>query len=128
LWQFASGLGIARALDAPLLFDGHRVPEPVRYLPELLGANYREATAGELRRVGIASVRSGTAPTVARFALRRTHELGRRLRGKGPGQLDLPDSTASFRPELFALDPPVYVTGYFQDQAFFTRVADEVAG
>lgn len=127
LWEFAAGLGIARALDAELLFDCHRVPEHVRFLPQLLGENYREATAAELRGVGVASVRAGTAPTVARFALRRTHELGRRLRGKSRGVLDLLDHTDVFRPEFFALDPPVYLTGYFQDLAFFAGVTDEVA-
>jgi hypothetical protein len=127
LWEFASGLGIARALDAELLFDGHRVPEPVRYLPELLGANYREATAAELRRVGVASIREGTAPTVARFALRRSHELVRRVQRKGQGQYVTHDATAGFRPELFALDLPVYLSGYFQDEAFFAAIDDEVA-
>jgi hypothetical protein len=127
LWEFASGLGMARATGAVLLFDGHRVPEPVHLLPELLGVHYREATPAELRRVGVASTRQGTGPTVARFALRTAHELARRARHKGPGQYVTHDTTAGFRPELFALDLPVYLSGYFQDEAFFAAVADEVA-
>jgi hypothetical protein len=127
LWEFASGLGMARAIGAELLFDAHRVPAQVQFLPELLGSHYREATAAELRRVGVASTRDGTAPTVARFALRHTHALARRVRGKGPGQLVRRELTGLYRPELFALDPPVYVSGFFQDETFFRDLGDEVA-
>ena len=126
LWQYAAGLAMARAIDAELLFDGHRVPEDAHLLPELLGPNYREVTPAQLRRVGVATFGDGTAPTVARFALRHGHELGRRLRGKGPGQVVRGDLTDRYRPELFALEPPVYLTGYFQDLAFLAGIEDEL--
>jgi hypothetical protein len=126
LWQHAAGLAMARAMDAELLFDGHRVPHGAHLLPELLGPNYREVTAAELRRVGVASFGDGTAPTVARFALRHAHEAGRRLRRKGPGQVVRGDLTDRYRPELFALDAPAYVTGKFQDEAFLDGVARDV--
>lgn len=126
LWQYAAGLAMARAADAELRFDGHRVAPAAHLLPELLGPRYREATPAELRRVGVASFREGTAPTVTRFALRRGHELSRRLRGKGAGQVVRGDLTDRYRPELLALDPPVYVSGHFQDEAFLAVIEDEL--
>jgi hypothetical protein len=127
LWQYAAGLALGRAMDAELLFDGHRVPEAAHLLPRLLGADYREATTAELRGVGVASFRDGTGPTVTRFALRQTHELARRLRGKSSGQVVRGDLTDRYRAELFELDPPVYVSGFFQDQAFLAGIEDDVA-
>ena len=128
LWQFASGLGIARALDARLCFDCHRVPEPVRLLPELIGANYEEVTPAELRRVGVASFRPGPRAALERFALRQAHDYARRALGKSPAQVILYDGGDDFRAELFEHDLPAYVAGYFQDERFFATVADEVAG
>ena len=71
LWQFASGLGIARTLGADLVFDSHRVFEPLRLLPELLGERYEEATTAQLRGVGVAKPDPGVVPTVTRSLFRR---------------------------------------------------------
>lgn len=127
LWQFASGLGMARALDARLCFDCHRVPEPVRLLPELIGRNYEEVTPAELRRVGVASFHPGPRASLARFALRQAHDYGRRALHKRPAQMILYDGGDDFREELFELDLPAYIAGYFQDERFFAAVADELA-
>lgn len=44
LYEFASGLGIARAVGADLCFDQTRVPDDDLVLPELIGDRFRVAT------------------------------------------------------------------------------------
>ena len=127
LWQFASGLGIARAVGVRLCFDRRRVPEPVRLLPDLIGATYREATPAELRRVGVGSYRPGVPAALGRVVLRQALELERRALHKRPAQKIMYDGEDRFREEHFELDLPVYLAGYFQDERFFAGVADEVA-
>src|SRR5205807_423226 len=104
LWQFASGLGMARALDARLCFDCRRVPDPVRLLPELIGEKYEEATLAELRRVGVASSRPGPTAGLARFVLRQANDYGRRALHRSPAQMILYDGGDAFREDLFELD------------------------
>lgn len=127
LFQYASGLGMARAIGAELLFDEHHLQDPVSLLPELLGRGYREASRAHLWGVGIASFSPRTGPTAARALLRRANTLGRATRGKPPAQMILYDGKDGFRPELMALRSPVYLGGWFQDERFFAAVADEVA-
>jgi hypothetical protein len=127
LWQFASGLGMARALDARLCFDRRRVEDPDLLLPDLIGANYQEATRAELRRVGVTAFRPGPRASLERYVLRRAHRYRRRVFHKSPAQIFLYDGDDAFREELLDLDPPAYVAGYFQDERFMAAVVDEVA-
>ena len=105
LWQFASGLGFARALDARLVFDRHRVPDHDLVLPRLLHARYQEATAAQLRRVGIATYR-GPAAGLARSVRRRSTDYSRRVLHRRPAQMILYDGADQYRPDLFELDLP----------------------
>jgi hypothetical protein len=127
LWQSASGLGIARTLGADLVFDSRRVREPLRLLPDLLGDHYEEATPAQLRQVGVLTSRPGIAPAAAQAAFRRSHDLGRRVRGKGPALRLMYNDEDRYRDDLFSLDLPAYVGGFFEDERFFSTVADEVA-
>jgi hypothetical protein len=126
LWQFASGLGIAKALGARLCFDGHLVPEPVRLLPVLIPGSYEEATPAELRHVGVASFRPGPRAGLERWMLRSAHEYRRRLVHKSPAQTIF-HGNDMYREELFKLDLPAYIAGNFQDERYFDAVTDEVA-
>jgi hypothetical protein len=127
LWQFASGLGIARALGVRLCLDPHRVPEHDLLLPDLIGERYEPVTHAELRRVGIATYRAGPAASLARVVIRRVVDGRRRAGGRSPVRMILYEGDDGFGDELFALDPPAYVAGYFHDERFFASVADDVA-
>ncbi len=126
LWQYASGLGMARELDAELRFDARRVPEPIRLLPQLLGDRYREASPGELRRVGVGSSAPGVKAAVGRHLLVRADPVRRRAIRKRPARQIRygDDAYGDWRLEL---DLPAYLAGHFQDERFFATAADDVA-
>ena len=127
LWQFASGLGIATALDARLCFDSRAMPAQLRLLQELIPSTYEEATPDELRRVGVGPLRVGSRASVERWALRQGSNLERRLRHRKPARISLYDPADTFDDERFELDLPAYIGGYFGDERIFEAVADQVA-
>src|SRR3954447_26979969 len=99
LWQFASGLGIARALGARLCFDSRPVQAHLRLLQELIPGTYEEATPAELRRVGVGPRGRGRRALVKRCALSHASDLERRVRHQRPARLTLYDGDDAFRNE-----------------------------
>lgn len=125
LWLFASGLGIARANRAELLFDPtHIGPHPV-LLRDLIGDAYREATPQQL-------LRCGRLPWSNRWRLifdpllKDVVNGTRRARGRTAAAHYIPPPEPRFVPEWMALDLPAHIAHYLQAPYYFADVADDV--
>jgi hypothetical protein len=127
LFQFASGYGIARHLDARLVFVSSPVPPRDLLLPRLLGRRYHEADARELLGVGKRAAAGPFGRELASALYHGSRAL-RRARGRTAPSVTYWANTGRFRPELFALDLPVYVQGHLQTERYFDEYADDVAG
>jgi hypothetical protein len=129
LFQFASGYGIARRVGAELFFDGGMLGETERWLPELLGSYYREAT--RLRRLRLGAVHDSDLlrNQVAHFVLSHVVDAGRRVRRRTAATM--PRSSPSedagrYDEALLSIDLPTYLYGWFQTERYFCDVADEI--
>ena len=122
LWQFASGLGIARRLDAELVFDRSAVTDADLHLPAIIGSHYREATTEQLRHVDVIPVRRRAGALLRREARRAM----RRRRGQTPARVFLPHNHGEFHPAAFNLDLPARITGLMQNEQYFDHVTVEV--
>jgi hypothetical protein len=127
LFQYASGYGIARRLDAELLFDGARIDE--NWLPTVLGSRYRPASKLQLVRLGVFHGQTRARDAAARHTVATTVSGVRRLRHLTPATMPVdcgePD-IARYDDSLFAVDLPTHLLGYFQSERWFADVADEV--
>jgi hypothetical protein len=123
LFEFASGYGLARRLDAELLFDASRTPPGDLLLPALIGTKFREATRPQLLRVGVD--RYSPWPR----ATQRLVAWSRRARRRGLSKVSVYDfgDPGRYRPWLNDLDPPVWVDGLLQSERYFADVAAEIA-
>ncbi len=126
LFQFAAGYGIARHLDARLVFASHPVPQNDLLLPRLLGRRYHEADARELLGVGKRSPDGPLGRPLASALYHGSRTL-RRARRRTPPSVTYWANTGRFRPELFRLDLPVYLQGHLQTERYFEEFADDVA-
>ena len=125
LWSFASGLGIARANDAELLFDStHIGPFPI-LLRDLIGDAYREATTEQM-------LRCGRLPWSNRWRfifdpmLKDVVNGTRRIRGRTVAAHYISPPEPHWVPEWMALDLPAHIAHFLQSQCYFADVADEV--
>jgi hypothetical protein len=129
LFQFAAGHALARRLDAPLhcLAGNHN-----ELIEALLGDRLVPATGAELWRCGIVRPTSGTPSAVATLALaagrgrRGTSAVVGRVTGRPPRCFVVP-SAHHYDSDFGRLDAPCYLFGYFQHQAYWRDVADELA-
>ena len=127
LFQFATGLGVARDAGADLLFTARRVASPDLLLPDLIGGLYVEATKLDLLRVGQFDWEVRPQSLWSSVSLHGVR-LVRRARGRTPPSVTVWVDTGRFRPAVFDRDLPMYVQGHFQSERYFARHADEVAG
>jgi len=125
LFQFASGLAIARAAGADLRFTSRRVAAPDLLLPRLIGDAYVEATTRELLRAGQLAVRIPPQPVWASIVYHAAR-AGRRARGHTPPSASFWHDTGRFRPGVFDLDLPIHVQGHLQSERYFAAYADDV--
>ncbi len=125
LFQFATGLALARRANAQLRFTDFRSKDADRSLERLLGDGYREASKGELLRVGEFRYRVPLEP-VWRNVVSTAARAARRARGLPGPRAGVLHPSAQFRPALFELVPPAYVIGYHQSERYFADVADDV--
>lgn len=126
LFQFASGLALARRRGAVLAFDTRQVAPEDLLLPELLGDRFRAATDRELLSVGQLGydlpLRKVWASTLV-----RAKRLERRWRGRTRPTVMVWDDTGRYRPAVFDVDLPVFLQGHLQSERYFEDIADEVA-
>jgi Glycosyl transferase family 11 len=125
LFQFASGLGLARRRDAQLLFRSWRVPPDDLLLPKLIPDQYQEAGARELLRIGqfpydvpLARVFQSVNVRVARWS--------RAARQRTKPAIAAWGDTGVFRPWIFDLDFPVYLQGHLQSERYFAEVSADI--
>jgi hypothetical protein len=130
LFQYASALGIATRVGAQLVFDSSLVRPDEHYLPELLGDSYLEVSTRQLRDLGLANRGMRAVDVWQRVALGRALDISRGWRGMTvrcvPPGGDAADP-ARFRPELFFVTPPAYLSGYLQSERYFEDIGDRVA-
>ncbi|GMU78814.1 MAG: alpha-1,2-fucosyltransferase [Acidimicrobiia bacterium] len=125
LFQFASGLGIARHRRARLRFLTRRVAIDDLVLPALIGERFRAPTTTELLRVG--AVRDGTpAARVLQPLALRAVRLGRRLARRQPPNVVVWEDTGRYRPEVLERDLPLRIVGHLQSERYFADVAREI--
>jgi len=130
LFQYAAGLGIARARNVELRFDPWALPDDERWLPGLVGDDYREATVVQLARLGVVHTGRRGRDELVRTAGRRAAAITRSLRGRSaPHQPPVHplELVGVFDEALLRVDLPVYLEGYFQTARWFTGVADHIA-
>jgi hypothetical protein len=128
LFQYASAYGIARSVGAELFFEDAWLPDGERWLPGLLGPNYRTASRGQLLRLGILHDATSVHRKLTKAALSRAVGASRRLRGLGPATMLRVDPRRSghYDEEILSIDLPTYLLGWFQSERYFAHVADEV--
>ena len=68
IFQYASAMGIAAHLGADLFFDSSHLRADERWLPKLIGSNYREVEHAQLLRLGFVPRGSRAKDRVAREA------------------------------------------------------------
>lgn len=125
LWEFASGLAIARANNAELLFDTTEIGPFDVLLQQLVGDTFREATVAQQLRVG-------RLPWPNRWRrvfqplLKDVVNGVRRVRGRTPAALFINQPDSKWVPEWLSLDPPVHISHYLQSTYFFADLVDEV--
>ena len=130
LFQYAAGLGIARARGVELRFDPWALPDHERWLPGLVGDDYRDATPAQLARVGVLHTGRRGRDELARTLGMRAMTIARSVRGRSAPRQPPPHSlerVGVYDPTLLGVDLPVYLEGYFQTDRWFTAVADHVA-
>jgi hypothetical protein len=126
LFQYASGLGIATALDAGLRFDSCELRAGEHWLPRLVGDRSREADSRELARLGVIHGGGRLRGRLVRRVVRHGSEIERRVRRMTPRIVPVggdDDDPGCYRPELLSIDPPAYVRAYLQSERYFTDVA-----
>lgn len=125
LWEFASGLGIARANNAELLFDTTGIGPLEILMRDLIGDTFREATVAQMIRVGRLPWHNRWR-RVLEPLLKDAVNGARRIRGRGPAAIFINQPHSQWVPEWLALDPPVHLADYLQSTYFFADVVDEV--
>ncbi len=123
LFEFASGLGIASALDAGLLFDPRAVPAEDLLLPAVIGERFRVATPAQIARAGRYPWADRWRPVLDPF-WKRAVNASRHVRSRSAASHS--GQGTGFHPEYLALDPPVHVCDYLQFTGYFDAVVDAV--
>lgn len=129
LFQYASGYGIATRVGAELFFDGARLRDSEHWLPGLLGPHYRSASREQLLRLGVFHGSDRLPDNIARSALRRAVDAGRRMRRMSARTMPLDhraEYAAGFDDQLLSMDLPTLLLGWFQSDRHFSHVGDEV--
>jgi hypothetical protein len=129
LFQYASGVGIARHLDADLLFDSRELRDDEHWLPQLIGSRYGEADRRHLVRLGFTRDGGRLRDAVARRLAARAADAERRLRGMTPRIVPAEgdrNSPALYRESMLSVDVPAYLSAYFQTERYFSTVTDEI--
>ncbi|MFN8025117.1 MAG: alpha-1,2-fucosyltransferase [Acidimicrobiia bacterium] len=130
LFQYASGLGLARSLDAEIFFDPRQVAPGEEWIPDLVGTDYRVASQAQLNRLGVLHRGERARDEFLRLAGMRVVTFARRVRGRTgvrqPLHHDL-SQVGVFDERMLHLDLPVYFCDYYQTERWFTNVADHVA-
>ena len=119
LFQLAAGRTLADRLGAPLRFEPARRSAPLR---RCVGDACQLATAAELRRCGVYSMRYTALPALAG---RRLRARSRALRGAAPRFFE-PPALGPYDPAFERLVAPSYLEGYFQLPQYFEAGLDPV--
>ncbi len=120
LFQYATGLALARRLGIPLRFDLDK-HEPT--LAHCIGDDYVGATDAQLWRC--AELRDTPTEMWARSLQIRAWLPYRRARHRPERHLQLTDPFI-LDPRIERMDAPCFVRGYFQHLGYFADVLDEV--
>jgi Glycosyl transferase family 11 len=125
LFQFATGMGSARRVDAPLYYSS-QWPDGEILLPGLVDSTYREATTADLIRLGAKRSQHRHVETVAPV-WRRTARGVHRVVHQSPAIIEeLDDESNTVQERFFRPDVPVVLRGYFQSEGYFADCAAEV--
>ncbi len=123
LFEFAAGYALSRRLGCPLLFSSRRLWGAPLELHRLIGGLYREASLGQLLRVGrfdyrthgmlhLDSVWGGAARTWSRLT--------------GHALIVDSDARQVFDAHVLEARPPCVLRGYFETELYFSDCASDV--
>ncbi len=123
LFIFAVGYALARELNAILVFSSLKIQPKDLLLPQVIGSLYREATKSELLEVGKYPYKNIFLQKINRKIV----NLIRQLQGDKPAIFSKDSSLAfDYDPETLSLDLPVYLTGFFQNEKYFSHHSAEI--
>lgn len=125
LFEFAAAYALSRRLGCPLLFSSRRLWGAPLDLHRLIGDLYREASLGQLLRVGRFDYRIRGMLSVD-AAWGRAAQLWSDLTGHT--LIVESDARQVFDSRVLEAKPPCVLRGYFESERYFSDRAAEVAG